>query len=375
MWVFWIVTGLLAAASAALVLVRAGAAARMAAQGGDDPALPVYRRQLTELDEAAAQGVLGPEEHRAARAEAGRRLLRSADAGVRAERTGGRGSRFAAVLAVAGAAALALCGYILLGRPGMGDEPYAARLAGWRRADPSSLDAARMSAVLRDIAKARPHDPRVYDYLGRAELASGDAFDAARAFATAAALAPDHADLFASEGEAQVQDAQGKVTPQAAAAFRQALKLDPTNATSRFYLALAQVTAGDRAGGVTAWRALAADLPPDDPRRSSLLAEIAHVQGGAAEGEPPGPASTGPGPSAPVQAEPQAAFIQAMVSRQAAELQAHPDDAQGWARLVRSYGVLGDAAAQQRALAQARRVFVGRPAALGPIEAAASRPR
>ena len=382
MWVFWIVTGLLAAASAALVMARAGASARRAAGGLSDPAAPVYRRQLAELDEAAAHGLLQPEEHRAARAEAGRRLLRTAEASAPAERTGGRASRLAAACCAGLAAALALGVYLRVGQPGMGDEPYAKRLASWRRADPSTLDAARLAAVLADVARSQPHDPRVWSFLGRAEMAAGDPFDAGQAFARAATLAPRRPDLYAAEGQALVQDAQGKVTPQALAVFQAALRLDPREPTARYYLALAQVAAGDRAAGLAAWRALADDLAPGDPRRPALRVQIARLQaadipGGdaapSAQARPRAEAGAGQ-PTALARFGPQAAFIQAMVARQASELQSRPDDPAGWARLVRAYGVLGDAAAQQRALAQARRVFAGRPDVMASIETQARMP-
>ncbi len=373
MWVFWIVIGLVAAAAAALVIARAGAVARRTRIGAEDPSLAVHRRQLAELAEQARQGLLSPDEHRAARTEAGRRLLRTADTGRMPEHVGGRTSRLASAFAALVAAMLALAGYLTIGSPGLGDQPYAARLDGWRRGDPASLDPPRMAAILREIAKSRPHDPQVYDYLGRAELAAGDGFNASRAFETAAALAPQRASLRAAEGEALVLDAGGKVTPQASAAFLRALKLDPGNAPSRYYLARAQIAGGDAAAGLAEWRKLEADMPTDDPRRQALHTEIARAEGGAAP-EASSAGASGPlagGPTASPLAGPQAAFIQAMVARQAAALQAHPDDAAGWARLVRSYGVLSDLTGQQRALAEARRVFAKRPGDLAPIEAQA----
>ncbi len=60
----------------------------------------------------------------------------------------------------------------------------------------------------------------------------------------------------------------------------------------------------------------------------------------------------------------QAAFIQSMVDRLAGELKARPDDPAGWARLIRSYGVLGQADRRRAAIDQARRLFKDRPAAL-----------
>jgi cytochrome c-type biogenesis protein CcmH len=57
-----------------------------------------------------------------------------------------------------------------------------------------------------------------------------------------------------------------------------------------------------------------------------------------------------------------------MVASLAAKLAAHPDDPEGWARLVRSYGVLHDRSAQADALAKARRALAGRADALAAVE-------
>jgi cytochrome c-type biogenesis protein CcmH len=66
------------------------------------------------------------------------------------------------------------------------------------------------------------------------------------------------------------------------------------------------------------------------------------------------------------------AFIRSMVASQAADLKAHPDNPDGWARLVRSYGVLGDPAAQAQALAAAERQFAGRPDLIARIKGEAT---
>jgi cytochrome c-type biogenesis protein CcmH len=305
--------------------------------------------------------LLAPDAHASARTEAARRLLGSADAALAGEVPGGRRSRIAVLAGAVAAALAALCLYVLWGSPGMPDQPYGQRLAAWRRSDPATLGPAQMAALLREIVKTRPHDPQAYDYLGRAELTSGDAFAAARAFSTAAGLAPRRADLRAMEGMALVSDADGKITPEARAAFRAAAALDPNNAPSRYYLGRAKIADGDVKGGLADWRALVARLPADDPRRAALQAEI-DAGGAPARPAPATPSGMPQG---------QMAFIHAMVARQAAELRAHPDNADGWARLVRSYGVLGDRDSQARALADARKVFASRPDALKKVQAEA----
>ncbi len=362
--------GGLAAAAAALIFARAAAAARSAASPAEDPALAIYRRQLGDLDALADRGVMGPDELQAAKAEAGRRLLSAADARRRGERPGGRGARTAVLAAaiVAGAAALGL--YLKLGSPGLKDEPYQARLAAWRSADYSRLGAGQMAAVLRSIAQEHPGDAKVYDYLGRTELGAGDAVAAAQAFRKAIRLAPRRADLQAMLGEALSMDAGGVPPPEARRAFQQALALDPANAPARYYLGRADIAAGQAQRGLAIWRGLAADLAPTDPHRAALLAEIDAVDHPHDNAPPAGPSNPQGGAPTPIPPA-QLGFIRAMVAKQAADLDAHPDDPQGWARLVRSYGVLGDQAAQAQALAQAKRRFAGRPDAMALIERSA----
>jgi cytochrome c-type biogenesis protein CcmH len=48
-----------------------------------------------------------------------------------------------------------------------------------------------------------------------------------------------------------------------------------------------------------------------------------------------------------------AAFIRSMVARLAERLEAEPGDFQGWLRLARAYGVLGEAAQARDALSRA----------------------
>jgi cytochrome c-type biogenesis protein CcmH len=55
----------------------------------------------------------------------------------------------------------------------------------------------------------------------------------------------------------------------------------------------------------------------------------------------------------------QQSAIRAMVERLAAKLAQNGDDAQGWLRLIRAYGVLHETDKAREALAQARKATVG----------------
>ena len=352
MVVFWIVAGLLSAVAAGLVLQRAAAVRDIAA----DPTLPVYRRQLAEIDELAERGLIAGEEQKHARAEAGRRLLAAAEHPGAAWTLEGR--RIAVAVAAL-TPILALGVYLAVGAPGDPDRPFAKRLEAWRNADPSTLSPPEMAAVLTVMTREKPDDPEGFRYLAMAQGASGDTAAAIRALDRAIALAPRRADLWETLGEVMIVNAGGGAPPEARAAFRRALALDPTSMAARFHLARAQVIDGDKAGGIAAWRALLAELPADDPRRRALIGAIG-------EAEHPAPEQ----PDAAAGGE-ELAAIQGMVANLAARLEAKPDDPEGWVRLVRSYAVLGDTARRDAALAKAEARFAGRSEVMSALAAAA----
>ncbi|WP_340645560.1 c-type cytochrome biogenesis protein CcmI [Phenylobacterium sp.] len=351
---FWVAAGLISAAAAGLVLHAAAQAALNA--GSQDPTLALYRRQLTEIDDLADRGLIVEGERKGAHAEAARRLLHAADAQARPWTADARLRK--PVLAVAGLVPLLALGlYLSLGSPGFTDQGFKSRLAGWRATDPATLSAPEMAAVLQALTRERPKDPEGFHYLAMAHAASDNPSGAARALRRAIELAPQRADLWELLGEALVAQGGGEVTPQARRAFEMALKLDPKAVTPRFHLARARIAAGDKAGGVAAWRALQADLPMTDPRRGALASAISEAE-------------NGPAPTA-APAAPEMDAIRGMVAGLAAKLQANPSDGEGWVRLVKSYAVLGETEKRDTALAAARKRFAADPELLQALDAAA----
>jgi cytochrome c-type biogenesis protein CcmH len=354
MLLFWAVVGVLTAAVAGLILFRAaGAAARAQAA---DPTPILYRRQLSEIDDLAERGLMAEPERKAAHAEAGRRLLAATDAPAEAWNADPRARR-AVLLAVTGAPALALGLYLSLGSPGLGDQPFAARLERWRNADLATLTAPEIAAVLRQATTQRPNEAEGFRLLGLAEGASQNPIAAVRALRRAAALAPQRPDIWQMLGEAEVYEGQGKVDADAVAAFTRLLALEPGNPTARYFLASAKADAGKTAEAAADLTALLGDLPPEDAqRRAAVQAAVAKL-----EGKP-----------APSTADPQQlAMIQGMVASLASKLEANPSDAEGWVRLVRAYAVLGDTAKRDAAYANARARFAGRGQVVQQLDEAA----
>lgn len=353
MIVLWVSAGVLSAAAAGLVLHRAARAALDA--GSTDPTLAVYRRQLAEIDDLAGRGLIAEDERKTAHAEAARRLLNEADRDARAW-TAPASQRRPVLGAAVLACAAALATYLVVGSPTAADRPLKARIAEWRGSDLSGLTAPQMAAVLRVVTREHP-DPDGYRFLAVAENQSENPSGAARALRKAITLAPDRADLWEMLGVSLVAEAQGEETPAALTAFRQALSRDPRAVLARFHLARAQAQAGDKAGAVASLKALQTDMPLEDPRRQSLSQAIAEAQADDA------PASA--------QAGGQIEMIRGMVAGLAAKLKANPDDPEGWERLVKSYAVLGDSAARDAALTQAKARYRGRADVVGKLDAAA----
>jgi cytochrome c-type biogenesis protein CcmH len=356
---FWIAAAILSAAAGWLVISRA---ARDAAPGADEtPERSVYRRQLLELDDLRARGLIEPDAFEVARTEAARRLLTADKTAQPADRVSSPRERLLALVAAVVIAVAALGIYLAVGSPGRPDQPFAARLKALRAADPATLGPAQMAALLRDHAKSDPKNPEVWSFLGKASAEAGDAPAAARAFEKAVRLDPTRTADWEALGETLVQLGEGRVPPQAEAAFNEALKRDPNSRPAHFFLGQAAFEAGRKAEGLAQWRTLAG-LLPEGPGRAALEQRIGAVESGRAEA------------AQQIAAAPPAdqnEMIRGMVEGLAARLETSPDDVEGWTRLVRSYGVLGDTAAQKDALAKARKQFAGRAADLAKIEAAA----
>ena len=352
---FWVAAALLASAAAALMLHRAARGGILAR--ADDPAVEVYRRALAEIDDLSERELLQADERRAARAEVARRLFTASDRVPAPVEVDGRG--LVPVVAASAVAVASLVIYLIIGSPGLADQPFASRLAAWR-AHPESASPAALAAALGDVANKRPRDAEPLRKLAAFDLALGDVDGAAHALRRALVIAPGNADLSAMLGEVLVLKAQGTIGADARAMFQTALSADPNQPTARYYLARARIAGGDTARGLADWRALLVSLSPTDARRAALAADLAGVE---SSGQLP------PQPAAPPSGDMSQA-IQGMVDGLAARLQSSPNDPAGWVRLVRAYAVLGQTDRRDQALGQARARFAGRPEVLAALAAA-----
>ncbi len=370
---FWIVALALTALAVALLmwplLRRPGEGAPRAAYG-----LDVYRDQLAEIEREAAEGNLGAEQAAAARVEIERRLLAVAEAADTATNPAGSGRAatwaLAAALGIAvPAAAIAI--YLLLGAPGVPSMPFAERPAPQPPA-PEPGFAQEMGDLAARLAKRLAQDPDNRDgwlLLGRTYVQLQRFDKAAEAYRLAIAHGFDEAETQSALGEVLVAGAGGAVGPEARRAFATSLKKDPEDPRAHYYAGLALAQDDRLPEAIELWRGLLRQSTDDAPWRPMVAQQIREAA--ARLGIEPPEAATAPAPeSAPQPAPPgpsaadveaaremspdqQATFIRSMVARLAERLETEPGDFQSWLRLARSYGVLGESAKAETALARA----------------------
>jgi cytochrome c-type biogenesis protein CcmH len=365
MLLFWIAAAVLSAAAAGLVLSRAGAAGSV---GGEDPALAVHRRHLAELDELTERGLLDEAESRAARAEAGRRLLAAADRKAAQPKAMTPAERRLIVVLTAAAPALALALYVALGHPDMPDQPFARRIAAWSAEPIDNLmqDPQRFGAVMDVLARKNPGNAMILRNLADAQIAQNQPALAEATLRKAIAADPGNARAFLSLAHARMLAADDEFAPDALEALREAQKRDPNDPETRYRLARTRIHDGDLAGGLADLKALQGELAPGSSDRKGLSIEIEQIE--KAGGIPR------PQPAAGAPSDGQQQMIAGMVGRLAARLAANPDDPDGWVMLVRAYTVQGDIAKRDKVLADARKRYAAKPDILKKLDGALTSP-
>lgn len=349
--IFWIAIAAMTAVVALVLILPLARASKGEAGGGEamDRAKEqaVYRDQLEELERDRADGLISDEEAGYARAEIARRLIGVSAPGKTPvpieEGTGRRPLRRRlaeiAVIMLLPAAGVPL--YLMVGAPGLPGQPIEERLA-----NPGNNLDLLLAKVERHLLMM-PDDVKGWELVAPIYLRNGlydKALDAYRNLVRRARSTPEHLGNLA---EAAIALDGGRVNDEAVAALNEVVSADPGNARARFYLALRLEQDGRRAEAFAAYETIREEAPAGanyldlvdrhiaatDPKRPAPSAEAA----------PPG----NPGAEDVAAAEGMSVgdrqqMILGMVAALDARLKNEPKNFEGWMRLIRSYGVLGD---------------------------------
>ena len=411
---FWVIIAAMTLAVVATLVVPI-LRNRPAGWRRDDFNRQVYRDQLRELELDVERGVITADEAEAARVEIQRRLIATGepDANPDDAVAPARGPVHRAAVASLAilVPTLGLAIYVWIGNPGAPGAPpgrphpplnaSAGQTTAQARPAPASGEMSQHE-LDENIAKLRarltdePNDIQGWLLLARSLTVTERHSEAAAAYQKAFDLDPGNIDAKTSAAEALVLATGGRVTPEAETIFRDVLSTRPNDPASRYYIALGKAQAGAFREAFDMWRSLLLDSPPDAPWRGAvaqrvrdmaerLELDVATVAPQALTGAPAAPAArpaarprqqeTGAaaprGPSAEDMAaaakmspEERQQMIRGMVEGLAERLQDEPNDSQGWQRLVRVYGVLGE---PEKAYATMDRALANLPAEVGPL--------
>lgn len=350
----WVLLGLMTGAAVLAVLWPLSRRVPVEAEGATDVAF--YRRQLVEIDRDRERGIIGSQEAEAARIESGRRLIRASSTvevgSDAASEPALRRRRAASALALSVVPIVGLALYGGLGSPRLPSQAATTRVAS---AGTELPDLSTALSRMEDHLAAHPDDGRAWDLLAPIYLRGGRFEDAARAYENARRVNGDSLERLIGHGESLVNAGQGVVSAEARAIFERAVALDPASPPARYYLALAAEQEGDRDRAARGYRSLIADAPPGAPWLPVVQRRMAAVSG------QPAPAAAQP----PVQPSPE---IVAMVSGLDERLKTSGGSEAEWARLIRSFVVLGRREDALDRLARARQILAGDPEAMTRVD-------
>lgn len=414
-WIFTAAIALVASGAMVVAMLRPKAAATEASASFD---VQVYRDQLKELERDMARGTIRAEEGARTKVEISRRLLEADKKAQAGSQAGIAPAGLTYGVAVLSVAVVIGGGYALYDRMGAAGYPdmglktrkatsaqiwdsrdsqakVEAALPPWAGPPPEApADYLDLVDRLRAAVATRPDDLDGQKLLADHESALGN-FVAAHAAQTrvvelkgAEATAGDYAKL----ADMLILSAEGYVSPEAEAALRRALELDPGNKVARFYIGIMYDQSGRPDIAFPVWRQLVEEGPATAPWMRPILANIENMAARAgtdytapslpARRPMPLPAGDGTAPTSGPSAEDIAAaeemsddertaMIEGMVNQLMERLASEGGPVEDWARLINVLGVLGDTERARVIHAEALQVFADNEEGLALLNSAA----
>ncbi len=332
---FWFVATIVTAiACAALYYASAG---RMVNETASESGVTNrhFHLVLAGIDADLAAGTLAEAEALAAKGELAREMLRQQGETIVPKSGRWQFGRGASVLTIAAIAVLALGAYAMLGSPDILSQP----LAGRADVPTQAIDVDQALTRIEAELAIHPDDLRGWSVIAPVYMKSERYSDAERAYRRVLELGDKTATLQTNLAEALMMQHQGSAEGEAMDLLMAAATSDPADVRSRFYIAGELNRIGDYPSAVEAWTALLSLAKADEPWVTTARQGLEFALSGGSPSE----ATTSS----------QSEAIKGMVEGLASRLNTGGGSIQEWTQLLRSYLVLGDKAAAQRAYERA----------------------
>jgi cytochrome c-type biogenesis protein CcmH len=246
----------------------------------------VYRDQLRELEADLKAGTLAADQYDKARAEIESRLAADLAIDRTAAHPSGSARGAAIVLGIA-VPVCALAVYVAVGNPrALAPQADAGAAPHGLSAQQFETMVGRLAARMQD----NPGDAEGWMMLGRSYAVLGRFVESSRAYAKAAALVPDDAQLLADYADALAM-AQGRTLQgEPEKILKRALTADPNNAKALILAGTAAFDRGDKTNAARLWERALLVLPAESEMAKRTRESIAEARGSGPIAEVPEPA-------------------------------------------------------------------------------------
>lgn len=194
-------------------------------------------------------------------------------------RAKGRGDR--AVIAILLGGFLASLGYLFIGRAGLPDQPYQARIADLEEIPPEQRSRAEVLAQFESLIREQPDNPRPHFVIGEMMAGQGRDDDAIRAFQSALRRDERFVPAMLGMADAITRSADGRVGPQARRIYERALTIDPTQLHAGFMFGVGAWQDGDDEAAQLVWDGLWLRLEGNPELQSALAERVSGLTDGA----------------------------------------------------------------------------------------------
>lgn len=276
MTAFWIVALLLVVGALLFVVPPLLRKPRIAADQDGGANVDLYRDQLADLDRDLQSGTLAADQHGQARRDLEQRLaeeLAHVEHGV--TNRGGHAGMTGAI--IAGIPVLAIALYWVLGNP-QALNPESVAASGADHAV-TAEQVERMVEKLAQRLQTEPGDAAGWNMLGRSYAALGRFPEASAAFAQAVKLLPRDASVLADYADMLAMAQGRKLAGEPRRIVARALAADPNHLKALALAGSAAFEAGEYAEAVRYWERLERTLPPGSELAPSVAASIAEARG------------------------------------------------------------------------------------------------